>query len=1230
MAGNSVRVFVDLNTLGFAAAIRLPYSLEELLAALPGSAAELLSWMPNITLDEIGFAFDPTRETFALQATAGIAGSANPSADVFLDVRPVGTRPQRSFALVIGLSLDTPIDLSATPLFGPMLDGITVDGLALLYASEDIPEGAPGTGVKYRKGFALSLTLRAGDSEETFNLTPATKKKSALLRRDAIDIEADVAPPTVQWFPVQKKFGPLLIDRIGIATPPDRFGLALDAAVTTTALNLVLTGFTATFPKADISLAGLRIDVDGIAVSFTGGALRIAGSLQRTIVDPDIVEYAGGLIIKAGPFGISAVGAFAQVEGAISLFVFGLALGPFGGPPAFFVTGIAAGFGYNRTLKLPAPDRVQEYPLILAAKNGNAYLPDPSPAAALAKMSQGGFVPPRTGSYWVAAGVKFTSFQLLDSFAVLAVEFGRELVIALLGISALRLPKLGPAYAYAELTLSAVLRPLDGMFQMTAFLTPNSFVIDRNCRLRGGFAFWVWFGPHEHAGDFVVTLGGYNPHYAPPKWYPQVPRLGFEWDVDGALRIRGGCYFALTPSCVMAGGALAVNYQSGDLAAWFNAYADFLIWWKPFWFDARVGVNIGARYTLSIGTTAKTFSVDLSADVELWGPPLAGKARVNWWVISFTITINGGARPAQDKVLKDWSAFAEAYLPGGSDEVCRPTAVSGLAQILERTKPDGAKETVWVLTGGALSLGFETLVPATRWIVLGGGAPPVFQGPEAGVYPLGSVELASTLSWQLRPHGQDAPLDLDLWDWAPQASNVPQSMWGLENDGRPQLAASVQPAMLSGAGVPNRPAPSGPPPVSLQALSTDPLNNRNLPLPMMPPIDGGTAPVVVDTREVIRDTVMAPATVAARDALVGVLNAIGNGPPLSGGDLGRLARAVFIAFPAAPMQGPLGSTGPRRIVAPIHAAQPAAARGQPRPATADEAAPHALRAMFHRSAEPIADWRRAPRDRVRACVLDGFASPDHRRLARLSGTGGRARTRLERGMTLVWDVPRASRLRLVATGEQLLRVAALDRFGRLCGEHRLDGAGEIAIPDQARRVVMSALDGGGGAAGWRGTSSLIVAAPQALLGEHAMVRPQSPFRARRDAEHGVASATAMARGNTVEGAPGFIETSFMTPVHGVVVVLRRDHPCASLDQVAVAIDDAAMALRLQRTEDDRTFLFYDAGETGRPCRVRVQPSAGWRPDGVLGFPVDCASLAAGRFAPAALIESPGFCEVEFR
>ena len=164
------------------------------------------------------------------------------------------------------------------------------------------------------------------------------------------------------------------------------------------------------------------------------------------------------------------------------------------GTGAFVVTGLAFGFGVNRKLTLPPIEEVHNFPLIQAAMGKQDF-------ADLAKLpgKLRHYVLPQPGNFWVAAGIKFNSFGMVDSFLLVSVSFGAEVEIGLLGLSRMTTPPMAQpdkAIACAELALRGVIGIAEGLIQFEARLTDNSFIFSKNCRLTGGFAFCVWF-----AGD---------------------------------------------------------------------------------------------------------------------------------------------------------------------------------------------------------------------------------------------------------------------------------------------------------------------------------------------------------------------------------------------------------------------------------------------------------------------------------------------------------------------------------------------------------------------------------------------------------------------------------------------------------------------------------------------------------------------------------------------------------
>ena len=293
--------------------------------------------------------------------------------------------------------------------------------------------------------------------------------------------------------------------------------------------------------------------------------------------------------------------------------------------------------------------------------------------------------------------------------------------------------------AGAELALRGVIRIAEGLIQFEARLTENSFIFSKACRLTGGFAFCVWFGG-PHAGDFMVSLGGYHPAFVRPAHYPLVPRLGMQLQIGAELSITGEAYFALTTSCVMAGGKLCAVFKSGGIEAWFIAYADFLMNWQPFYYQAAMGITLGIA--LRLGTLA--LRLELSVDLKLQGPPFGGEARVMLWVISFTIPF--GARAAAPPPLTA-SEFVKKCLPASKapseDRSPDVFSVRITAGLLREQEIKGKNRTVRIVNAHRLSLTVQSVIPCTEF---GGLAKELDAMAPCGIRPMGKTNLHSAFS----------------------------------------------------------------------------------------------------------------------------------------------------------------------------------------------------------------------------------------------------------------------------------------------------------------------------------------------------------------------------------------------------------------------------------------------------------------------------------------------------
>jgi hypothetical protein len=466
------------------------------------------------------------------------------------------------------------------------------------------------------------------------------------------------SPPAgpVHWVDINRSFGPVSLQKIGLNYSAGEATFGISAGFTVGGFVLDLEGLAITFPlPLPGSAAGSTIsfDLDGLAMDFTKAAVSISGGFLRAQQN-----FYGQVVVQTQTFGLKALGGYtpASDSAPASFFLYANVSVPLGGPPFMFVTGLAGGFGINRTLILPTLDQLPGYVLLPANAPAQAATPNLTIANVLPQLETA-FLD-RPGEYWAAAGVQFTSFEMIQSFAVLTVTFGVDCQVALLGSSAMTLPTGDPnPIAYIEIDMVASYSASSDLLAVQGKLSPASFLYGSFCRPLGGFAFYTWFGG-DHRGDFVVTLGGYNPSFSSavrPSYYPSVPRLSMSFGL-GPFHVTGQAYYALTPAMMMAGQTMSATWSSGPVSAWFDTGVDFLVAWAPFHYQADAYVTIGC----SVDLWLFTLRVQVGADLTVWGPPFGGRAHVDLDVVSFTISFGSdGSTP----LPLDWAGFTSRLLP---------------------------------------------------------------------------------------------------------------------------------------------------------------------------------------------------------------------------------------------------------------------------------------------------------------------------------------------------------------------------------------------------------------------------------------------------------------------------------------------------------------------------------------------------------------------------------------
>ncbi|MGE0683354.1 MAG: DUF6603 domain-containing protein [Candidatus Binatia bacterium] len=695
------------------------------------------------------------------------------------------------------------------------------------------------------------------------------------------------------WIEAKKAIGPLSIRRIGLSYEAPLIGIKFDAGLQLSVLSLSLEGLGLSYPIDKFSMKpgeiweNLKFHLDGASVTFSAGPLTIGGGLLK-VEDPKYpnrLQLDGFLLIRTEIFTINAIGSYADMDGTPSLFVFAALQKELGGPAFFFVTGLSVGFGINRALKLPAINEVHNFPLVKAATDPD-YLGKNLDLRDISRKL-GAYIYPLQGNFWIAAGVKFNSFGQIDSFAMLSVSFGTQFEIALLGMSRIRVPKLlpgmsedtVPAIACAELAFKVAFTPANGVLSFEARLTENSFVLRKDFRLRGGFAFYSWFAG-EHEGDFVVSIGGYHPKFKPPAHYPKPDLVEFACKIGDAVAIRGYCYFALCPSAIMAGGGLSVVYQLGGLRAWFIAQADFLIQWKPLYYDIAISVSIGVALRLDVGALRICLSVELSAAVQLHGPPLGGIARVSLYIVTVEIAFGEAKRippPLLWESVDSEKSFAKAFLP--NPKVTTITITDGL---LKETKI--GETTVSSVSPQKLLFSARTLTPAThvefnqreiplretdssepRWTT------------ELGVRPMGKERMYSLITITFEPNGgasQEAKDYLQQYlDVSIVTKSVPRALWDkpvLEKDKNkpPQADQQMIDNALVGLEIKTK---AGPRPWETPVLDLDVLAYDRETTPFDWPTPKPTDSLPGFDNKTIANTIAAPNVVKLRSGILAEL-----------------------------------------------------------------------------------------------------------------------------------------------------------------------------------------------------------------------------------------------------------------------------------------------------------------------------------------------------------------------
>ncbi|MCE3246191.1 MAG: putative transcriptional activator [Geminicoccaceae bacterium] len=1179
----------DAGRTRYGARLSLPRAVE--LFAEGGLRLQMETNMERFAAGEAGI------ELLAVSLPTAGADPLDAAVDPAIRIRGLGLR---ALAEEGGHLVDLVASIDALAIHGVYerdAAGVSRAGGRILLVNLGVPLGRAAGG-----GNPVAAKVLSGGAEERptgdqAELRPAISPQLVILREGPPPAQVSFSAGEGEgpwWLPIQKRFGPLYVEQVGLGTEPvDRARFLVDGGVSLAGLNLGVDDLSLSIPwRRPRQRADWRIDLAGRAVGYRGGAVAIAGGLRkRPATPPAAPDYVGMLQVTAGQFQLAAVGGYAEIPESpeasrtyTSLFVFAALSFPLGGPPAFFITGLGGGLGLNRRLVLPADvNEVPRFSLVAAMDPDSPFAADPMSALQLLGQD----FPPARGTFWGAAGVRFRSFALVESIAVLSIEVGDGVEVSLLGLSRMDIPPALPL-ARIELALRARFSTREMVLAIQAQLTDNSWLLNPSCRLTGGFAFVIWF----REGQFVLTLGGYHPRFSRPARFPDVPRLGFNWSVSDALAIKGESYFALTATCVMAGGRLEAAFNAGRVWASFAYGMDALVSWDPFFYDVSgfVRVSAGVRIKVHIpfdGDVGVTLSLSIGAEVHVWGPELRGEARLDLDVTSVTVRFGStGAESGRDKI--GWAQFLERYLVAGDpDGATMSAAVTSGLLIADpgasRREPGTGKP------GGPWRVVPEFAVrtetrSASNLVAFGDPAQEASLAPVTTEHidlgPMFVTNVTSRHAVRLTEDAAGAADRTARLRHETVTTNVPEGIWRFDSDG-PAPAAEVRPAFTGALLVAESQVPSPQAEVSLLQVEE---TRHPLPLPF--------GDEIADRSEFEPDAARADAYAGGQPRAVGAI--LGRAAELMGVSARRLGAERVAPPRLAPLtegmvdavKGPVSVTEtpapeppgppdrrvrPPRLLALLREGPAPTLRG-PAPTSVDERAAQVRRVAPPSLARVLASGgaRLGLTAPVAQAMAGTLAAPDGGPATRAAGAGveGRPGLRasesvaasLERleaalaagrpvvltpGDVQVWDLPNAAfdadnpRPVLTVKGDQLARALALDRGGELVAEasgeifelELGEGASRIAVAGEGRAEGAS---GAPTAAGWHAGTRLRRLSAIAFVASGAVVTAPAAatLRDRRPATVALVTAADAVAGRAT------VSTRLPPGVHALLVALE--------------------------------------------------------------------------------------------
>ncbi|MCJ1402453.1 hypothetical protein MMC11_005673 [Xylographa trunciseda] len=610
----------------------------------------------------------------------------------------------------------------------------------------------------------LDHVFKIGEDETKPESTDAdalvsTKKNVGMVstKRNTVTLDTITPDNKPTKGALTKTLGPLTISAVSLQYKDKMLWLTMDATLTLGPFSLSLLGLGLGVPTSNLKLDNLKgiassivPQLNGLALSFTSPPMLLAGVFLHDIMSDGTTTqdvYKGGVAISFPPYTLVAVGEYAIVHHNgneyKSIFIFAKLDGPLLTLEFATISGVRLGFGYNSVVRSPTIEQLTDFPFINdSGVSGSGNDPLKILQNMTEKPADGPWVTPKQDSYWVAAGMTITAFDILTITAVAMLAFRDQgIIVSLFADAIAQMPpgvtSPNEMILYVEIGLVAEMNFIDGYFRVEASLAPTSFLLVPQCRISGGFALVYWFGKNPHAGDWVFSIGGYHKSYTPPPYYPVPKRIKISFQIGDNLQITGESYFAITPKVAMGGALIHVSLDVGPVSAYLDASFDALINFHPLHYTADFRVSIGVTFDADVWFIHIHISASVGADLHIEGPEFGGIAHVDFYLFSFSV--NFGASPQALPPINLEDFWKMVHQPGPNQQVTSKDqdsnpilsrlqySSSGSTTMNDSTVPEAAHK--FILEDGVFSMpsakGSSTTDPASTgagagWFVKGG------------------------------------------------------------------------------------------------------------------------------------------------------------------------------------------------------------------------------------------------------------------------------------------------------------------------------------------------------------------------------------------------------------------------------------------------------------------------------------------------------------------------------